>query len=118
MPGFYQRNTWGIDPKNDVYYRAARAGGERNIGIDLRAHRIHGMPPLILNMLSRVTLFHLVSDSDMRYLRESVGILDAESPKGNYVFRQWTREPGGTVSRPTTGRLILPDHYLAQLSPT
>lgn len=118
MPGFYSRNTWGIDPKNDVFYRAARAGGERNIGIDLGAHRVHGLPPLILNMLNRVTLFHLVSDADMKYLRESVGIKDAASPDGNYVFRQWTREPGGTVSQPFTGRLELPEDYLSQLSPT
>lgn len=117
MPGFYQRNTWGIDPKNDVFYRAARAGGERNIGIDLGAHRVHGLPPLILHMLSRITLFHLRTDSDMRYLQD-VGIPEAESPAGNYVFRQYRIQPGGTVSEPITGKLELPESYLSQLAAT
>jgi hypothetical protein len=114
---FYQRNTWGIDPKNDVFYRAARAGGERNIGIDLGVHRVHGVPPLILHMLSRVTLFHLRTDSDMKYLRD-IGIKDAESPAGNYVFRQYRVQPGGKISDPITGTLKLPDSYLSQLSAT
>jgi hypothetical protein len=115
---FYQRNSWGISSKNDVFYRAARAGGERGIGTHLGLHRLKGTPQMILNMLSRLTLFHLVSDSDMTYLRESIGIKDAESPEGNYIFRQWTREPGGTVSKPITGTLVLPETYLKQLSAT
>jgi hypothetical protein len=117
MPGFYQRNTWGIDAKNDPFYRAARTGGERNVGIELGSQSPH-MPPLILKSLSRATLFHLVSDADMKHLREHMGIKDAESPKGNYVFRQWVREPGGTISQPFTGRLNLPESYLSQLSDT
>src|SRR5271170_2028843 len=118
MLGFYQRNSWGIDPKRDVFARAARAGGERNIGSDFGLHRLRGIPPIIPSMASRATLFHLVSDRDMVYLRESMGIQDAESPKGNYVFRQWVREPGGTISHPFTGTLNLPESYLAQLSAT
>ena len=114
---FYQRNTWGIDAKNDVLYRAARAGGERNIGIELGAHRVHGLPPLILNMANRVTLFHLKDDSDMRHLR-TAGIKDQESPTGDYVFRQWTTRPGGMVSKPFTGRMTYPQSYLDQLAAT
>jgi hypothetical protein len=114
---FYQRNTWGIDPKNDVFYRIARAGGERNIGIDLGAHQVYGMPPLILKMLSRITLFHLRTDADMRYL-QAIGVPEATSPNGNYVFRQYRIQPGGVVSQPYTGTLELPDWYLAQLSET
>jgi len=117
MPGFYQRNTLGIDVRNDVFYRAARAGAERGIGIDLNSHRVHGLPPLILQMASRVNLFHLRTDADMKYLRE-IGIRDAESPEGNWVFRQYQIQPGGTVSKPFTGRLELPDWYLSQLSDT
>lgn len=115
---FYQRNSWGINAKNDVFYRAARAGGERGIGTHLGLHRFKGVPQLILNQITRATLFHLVSNSDMAYLRESLGIEDAKSPDGNYIFRQWTREPGGTVSEPITGTLILPETYLRQLSKT
>lgn len=115
---FYNRNTWGIDSKNDVFYRTARAGGERNIGIELGAHRVHGLPPLILNMLSRVTLFHLADDGDMIHLRKSVGIKDAESPEGDYAFRQWVVAPGGKLSEPFTGRAIYPQSYLDQLSST
>lgn len=115
---FYGRNTWGIDSKNDVFLRAARAGAERGIGIELGAHRVHGLPPLVLNMLSRVNLFHLRDDSDMVHLRRSVGIKDAESPEGQYVFRQWTVQPGGTLSPPFTGRATYPESYLAQLSST
>lgn len=117
MPGFYQRNSWGIDPKNDTFYRIARAGGERNIGLDMGAHQVSGVPPLILKMLSRATLFHLRTDADMKYL-QAIGIKDAESPDGNYVFKQYTVEPGGTVSNAVTGTLELPDSYLAQLSAT
>jgi len=53
----------------------------------------------------------------MKYLRE-IGIRDAESPEGNWVFRQYQIQPGGTVSKPFTGRLELPDWYLSQLSDT
>lgn len=115
---FYQRNTWGIDGKNDPIYRTARAGGERMIGLELGAHRVHGLPPLILNMLSRVTLFHLSDDSDLIHLRRSVGIKDAESPEGDFVFRQWVVTPGGKLSEPFTGRVRYPQSYLDQLSST
>lgn len=115
---FYNRNTWGIDSRNDVFYRTARAGGERNIGIELGAHRVHGLPPLVLNMLSRVTLFHLADDGDLIHLRKSVGIKDAESPQGDFVFRQWVVRPGGELSDPFTGKASYPESYLRQLSPT
>ena len=112
---FYQRNTWGISPRNDVFYRASRAGGERNIGISLGAHRVHGLPPLVLSMSSVFVLFHLRQDSDMRYLRQ-YGIRDETSPEGNYVFRRYEIEPGGTVSEPFTGRCEYPESYLKQLA--
>lgn len=115
---FYNRNTWGIDGRNDPFYRTARAGGERAIGIELGAHRVHGMPPLILNMASRVNLFHLANDSDMRHLQQNVGIRDAESPIGDFVFRQWAVKPGGKLSEPFTGRAAYPQSYLDQLSAT
>jgi hypothetical protein len=115
---FYGRTTWSIDPRNDVFYRVARAGGERAIGLELGAHRIHGLPPLVLNMLSRVNLFHLADDSDLIHLRRSVGIRDAESPQGDWIFRQWVVTPGGKLSEPFTGRATYPDSYLAQLSST
>ena len=115
---FYGRNTFGIDMKHDVFYRTARAGGERNIGLELGAHRVHGMPPLILMMGSRVNLFHLRYDRDLRHLRDTFGIEDAESPKGAYVFRQWTVAQGGFVSDPATLRATYPESYLNQLSAT
>lgn len=115
---FYNRNTWGIDGRNDPIYRVARAGGERNIGLELGGHRIHGLPPLVLNMLSRVNLFHLSDDGDLRHLRASVGIKDAESPSGDFVFRQWVVRPGGELSEPFTGRVTYPQSYLDQLSTT
>lgn len=115
---FYNRNTWGIAGTNDPIYRTARAGGERMIGIELGSHRIHGLPPLVLNMLSRVTLFHLSDDSDMIHLRRSVGIKDAESPEGDFIFRQWVVTPGGKLSEPFTGRVTYPQSYLDQLSST
>jgi len=114
---FYQRNTLGIDSKRDVFYRLARAGGERNIGIMLGAHRVFGIPPLILLQLTRVTLFHLASDGDMKYLHQ-IGVKDAESPEGDFVFRHWTKTPGGKLSEPFTGRVDYPQSYLDQLAPT
>jgi hypothetical protein len=66
-------------------------------------------------MLSRLTLFHLALDSDMKYLRE-FGIQDENSPAGNFVFRHYTKEPGGTISEPLVGRCSYPESYLAQLA--
>jgi hypothetical protein len=115
---FYQRNTWGITPTNDPLYRISRAGGERAITSMIDAHRVHGLPPLMLNMASRITLFHLADDNDMKHLRQQVGIKDAASPTGDYIFRQWTIQPGGEVSLPFQGKLTLPEQYLNQLSET
>ncbi len=112
---FYQRNTFGIDMKHDVFYRTARAGGERGIGLDLGVHRLHGVPPLIIAMMSRLTLFHLGNESDMRYLRD-FGIQDKLSPKGDYIFQQWTVQPGGTISAPFVGKCVYPQSYLDQLA--
>lgn len=115
---FYGQNTWSIDAKNDVLARAARAGGERTIGIDLGAHQVQGLPRTVRKMLSRVTLFHLRNDdADMKYLHD-IGIRDDRSPEGNYIFKQWTIQPGGTLSKPVIATLNLPDSYLKQLAPT
>lgn len=112
---FYQRNTFSINNRNDVFYRASRAGGERNIGLSMGAHRVHGLPPLIMSMANVFVLFHLRQDSDMRYLAE-FGITDETSPEGNYVFRRFEIQPGGTVSPPFTGICDYPDSYLRQLA--
>jgi len=114
---FYQRNTLGIDSRRDVILRTARAGGERNIGLMLGAHRPHGIPPLLNTLSSRVTLFHLRYDADMRYLRD-MGVREENSPDGNYVFNHYTIEPGGKVSAPVMARFTYPQWYLDQLSAT
>jgi hypothetical protein len=114
---FYQRNTLGIDSRRDVILRTARAGGERNIGLLLGAHRPHGIPPLLNTLSSRVTLFHLRYDADMRYLWD-MGIKEAESPEGNYLFNHYTVEPGGSVSPPAIARFQYPESYLKELSTT
>jgi len=113
---FYQRNTLGIDARNDVILRTARAGGERNIGLLLGAHRPHGIPPLLNTLSSRVTLFYLRFTRDMRYLWEMGIPEDIYPPEGNYVAKQFTINPGGTVSDPTSFILELPDSYLSQLA--
>ena len=112
---FYGRNTWSLSSKNDVFYLAARSGGERNIGETLGSQRVFGLPILIRNMFSRVTLFHLTEEKDVGYL-SSNGIPAVESPTGNYIFNQWIKQPGGLVSSARTGTLLLPDHYLNQLA--
>lgn len=112
---FYLRNTWGIDPRNDPFYRAARAGGERNIGLSMGAHRVHGLPPLIIDMANVIVLFHLRNDTDMRYLNEH-GIPGKQSPKGDYVFRRYEIQPGGVAGEPFTGRCKYSDAYLNQLA--
>lgn len=115
---FYQRNSLGIDPRNDVILRTARAGGERNIGLFFGAHRPYGIPPLLNTLSSRITLFHLRFNRDMQYLW-GMGIPESEiSPDGNYIFKQYSIAPGGVVDEPTIGRLQLPEHYLKQLSAT
>lgn len=115
---FYQRNTLGIDAKKDPILRTARAGGERNIGLLLGAHRPHGIPPLLNTLSSRVTLFHLRLERDMRYLYE-MGIPESEtSPDGDYVFQQYTVAPGGTIAGPTVARFGYPRSYLDQLAAT
>jgi hypothetical protein len=112
---FYQRNTFGIDMRHDVFYRTARAGGERNIGLSLGAHRVHGLPPLIIAMMTRITLYHLGNDGDMRYLRD-YGIKDELSPEGDFVFRHYEVRPGGQVSDPVVGKCVYPQSYLDQLA--
>ena len=115
---FYQRNSLGIDSRNDVILRAARAGGERNIGLMFGAHRPHGIPPLLNTLSSRVSLFYIRYAKDMKYLWE-MGIPDDEfPPDGNYIFKQYTILPGGVVSDPAKVRLALPQSYLDQLSAT
>jgi hypothetical protein len=112
---FYQRNTFGIDMRHDVFYRMARAGGERGIGIELGAHRVHGLPPLLIGQMSRITLYHLGNDQDMKYLRD-YGIVDPASPPGDFVFKQYTKRPGGAISDPVIGRCVYPSSYLNQLA--
>jgi hypothetical protein len=115
---FYQRNTLGIDPKKDPILRTARAGGERNIGLLLGAHRPHGIPPLLNTLSSRVTLFHLRLERDMHYLYE-MGIPESEtSPKGDYVFQQYRVAPGGIIDGPVVARFNYPKSYLNELSST
>lgn len=115
---FYQRNTLGIDPKKDPILRTARAGGERNIGLLLGAHRPHGLPPLLNTLSSRVTLFHLRLERDMRYLYEMGVPEDEISPDGDYIFKQYRVAPGGRVEGPTIVRLNYPNSYLKQLAAT
>lgn len=115
---FYQRNTLGIDPKKDPILRTARAGGERNIGLLFGAHRPHGVPPLLNTLSSRVTLFHLRLERDMRYLYE-LGIPESEtSPSGDYIFQQYKVAPGGTIEGPVVARFAYPQSYLRQLAAT
>jgi hypothetical protein len=115
---FYQRNTLGIDPKKDPILRTARAGGERNIGILIGAHRPHGLPPLLNTLSSRVTLFHLRLERDMRYLYE-MGVPESEvSPDGDYVFQQYKVAAGGRVEGPEIVRMAYPESYLKELAAT
>lgn len=115
---FYQRNTLGIDAKNDCILRTARAGGERNIGLMLGAHRPHGLPPLLNTLSSRVTLFYLRYARDMKYLWE-MGVPESENPPdGDYIFKQYRVAPGGKVDPPIRARITLPDSYLKQLATT
>jgi hypothetical protein len=115
---FYLRNSLGIDPRNDVILDSARAGGERNVGLLFCAHRPHGVPPLLNTLSSRVILYHLRFEHDMRYLWHMGIPTDDLSPEGDYVFNHYTIQRGGTVSSPTVGRLALPQWYLDQLAST
>lgn len=114
---FYEQNAGSINWKDDVLVHIARAGGERVIGLFFGAHRPYGVPRLLNTMAGRLTLFHLVFRNDMQLLN-AMGIPDEEPPNGNYVFRQYARQPGGTISTPITATLKLPDSYLKQLSAT
>lgn len=115
---FYQRTSMGIVANNDVILDAARAGGERGIGILFEAHRPKGIPPLLNTLTSRVYLFHLRFWNDMRYLYDMGIPEEEEMPEGNYVFKHYTILPGGTVSEPQTCRMKYPKWYLDQLSTT
>jgi hypothetical protein len=115
---FYQRNSMGIDARNDVILHAARAGGERGIGLLFCAHRPYGIPPLLNTLVSRATVFHLRFLKDMQYIWQ-MGVPEGQQPPaGDYIFDQYTIRPGGVVSEPFTGRLSLPQSYLDQLSAT
>jgi hypothetical protein len=112
---FYGRTTWSIASKHDVFYLAARSGGERNIGETLGSQRVKGLPILIRNMFSRVTLFNLTEENDVKYLGQN-GIRDAIQPDGDYIFHQWTRKAGGGISPMSRHTLSLPESYLSQLA--
>jgi hypothetical protein len=112
---FYGRTTWSLVNRNDVFYLIARSGGERNIGESLGSQRVKGLPILIRNMFSRATLFNLAEENDVRYLSQN-GIKNATCPTGNYIFHQWTREPGGGIAGPGVHTLELPESYLSQLA--
>jgi hypothetical protein len=112
---FYGRTTWSINNRHDVFYLAARSGGERNIGETLGAQRVKGLPILVRNMFSRVTLFNLTEENDVKYLHQN-GIRDAVEPEGGYIFHQWTRQKGGGISPMSRHTLDLPESYLSQLA--
>lgn len=112
---FYGRSTFSIKGNADVFYLAARAGGERNIGMTLGSQYVFGLPPLVRKMWSRISLYHLGSEKEIVHLR-ALGIPVDQSPKGNYIFNQWTKEPGGTVSPMFTGTLDYPESYLNELA--
>jgi hypothetical protein len=115
---FYQRNSMSVVSANDVILDAARAGGERGVGILFEAHRPKGIPPLLNTLASRVAIFHLRMSEDLRQL-SNLGIPETdEMPDGNYVFKHYTVEPGGVMSEARTVRLIYPQWYLDQLSST
>ena len=115
---FYQRTSMGIMANNDVILDAARAGGERGIGILFEAHRPKGIPPLLNTLTSRVFLFHLRFGGDMRYLWD-MGIPEEDDmPEGDYIFKHYKILPGGTVSVPDAVRMTYPKWYLDQLSQT
>lgn len=112
---FYGRTTHSINNRKDVFYLIARSGGERLIGESLGSQRVHGLPILIRNMASRVTLYQLSEEKDISYLAAN-GIRDATAPQGDFVFRQWVKQMGGSFSEPFTGRLEMPEEYLRELS--
>jgi hypothetical protein len=114
---FYQRNTLGVDARNDVLLDIARAGGERTIGLIFAAHRPKGIPPLMNTLSSRVVIYHLRYEDDMRYLWE-MGVPEEKSPTGLYVMHHYQVNPGGTVSNPIQARLSLPQWYIDQLAST
>jgi hypothetical protein len=112
---FYGRGTHSIQNRSDVFYLLARSGGERKIGESLGAQRVYGLPILIRNMASRVTLYNLSEEKDLGYLSAN-GIHDARSPSERFAFWQWYKELGGNFGTPVYGRLDLPEDYLNQLS--
>ena len=112
---FYGRTTHSIQSKNDVFYEIARSGGERMIGETLGAQRVHAIPIMIRNSLSRLTLYQTSEAKEVGYLSAN-GIPDARPPAERFVFYQWQKEPGGKFGKPFKGTLELPEEYLAQLS--
>lgn len=116
---FYQRNSLGIDARNDVILQAARAGGERAIGLMFCAHRPFGIPPLLVTLTSRLSLFHMRFERDMAYLYGMGVPENTRPPGGNYEFDQYVIQPGGQIGmNDKPFRLTLPDWYLDQLSDT
>ena len=114
---FYGRNSFSIDTKHDEFYRVSRAGGERNIGLDLGAHRFKGLPPLHISMVSVLDIFHLRYDRDMAYVQE-YGVPDSESPQEDYAFYHYEVRPGGRFSNRVEIKCKYPESYLAQLATT
>jgi hypothetical protein len=113
---FYGRTSMSVDPRNDVILDCARAGGERGFGLLFEAHRPKGIPPMLNTLTSHVYLFHLRFSGDMRYLYD-MGIPEEDDmPEGDYIFKHYKIQPGGTVSTPHTVKMNYPKSYLDQLS--
>lgn len=113
---FYGRSTYSIRTNSDVFYHASRAGGERNIGLTLGFQYVTGIPPMMRKMWSRFTLYYLSAQVEQKHL-VSVGVPVEAMPNGNFTFKQWTKEPGGTITCTCpAGRLGLPNSYLNQLA--
>jgi hypothetical protein len=115
---FYQRNSYGVDARNDVILDAARAGGERGIGLLFESHRPKGIPPLLNTLSSRIVLFHLRFQGDMKYMYDMGIPEDEEMPDDDYAFKHFTVRPGGKISPAVLVRLKYPQWYLDQLSST
>jgi len=116
---FYHPNGVCIDPKCNVPLKVNRAGGERGFSSTQGAQRPKGIPIQLSAELTRLYLFHLRYEQDMKYLYDMGIPRDIEPPKKEkHAFKMIVVEPGGHAEYMGTYRLTLTDAYKSQLSDT
>jgi len=98
---FYRSNGSAIGGSNALL-RAARAGRERGLAALYCSQRTKGIPPQLLEELTKLYLFRIDYLDDAKRLREMGAPATITPPRKERVFKYWTKDHYETVWGPYT----------------